>query len=506
MKLPVKKLKSLADKDFSAAWREGAKYVDNSPYDMSRLSGRGTPHPLNELIQHLRTIHLDLGFSEAINPMIIPATDVIKEWGPAGYALLDRCYFLAGLPRPNVGLGKDKLTQLKKIGVSVKNEEKLRSVLHAYKKGELEGDDFPGTLAQTLGIDEELGLKVLDRVFPEIKSPSPEPTDQTLRSHMTAGWFHTLAAMQHRRALPIRLFSIGLRFRREQREDPTHLRVHSSASSVIMDEDVSIDLGKHIVESALGPLGFSDFKYKKKETGTDVYYAPDKHFEAFARHPATGEYIELSDFGIYSPASLAEFGIEWPVLNNGFGVERIAMLLQNAGDIRALVYPQFYSELELTDSQIASAISFELAPETQKGKKIMSAIIDCALKHKDETSPCSFVAWEDGVKVEVYEPEENVALLGPAALNHVVVEDGSVLGVKKPRGVDTGVTFLSALAAKAAHFAERDEPIDIRAKMVDSLGDVNLTLSDHALRYITSQHKTLKVKGPTFVGIRVTPL
>ncbi len=505
MKIPVEDLKSLSKKDFSEAWKAGARFVDNRPPTPSPLGGKGSPHPLNDLVEKLRDAHLSLGFDEAVNRTIIPSSDVIKEWGPAGYALLDRCFFLAGLPRPNVGLGDDKIAQLEELGIGMDGKrEELRSLLQDYKRGEVEGDDLPGLIGQALGVSEELSIKALSQVFPEIRDPFPEPTDLTLRSHMTAGWFHTLAALQNRRPLPIRLFSIGLRYRREQREDASHLRVHSSASSVIMDEDVSIETGKEIVEKILEPLGFDDFKYERKETGTDFYYAPGKHFEAFARHPSTGDFLEVSDFGIYSPASLAQFGIEWPVLNNGFGVERLAMILYDEEDIRELVYPQFYGPWELTDREIAEAVHYESAPHTEEGERMMAAIIDCALKNADAPSPCAFTAWENGVKIELFEPEKGVKLLGPAALNHVVVEDGSVLGVEEKRGVDTGKTFLSGLAAKAARLAERGREAEIRAKMVSSLGDVNLSLDEHALHYITSRQKRLRVEGPTFVGIRVS--
>jgi O-phosphoseryl-tRNA synthetase len=52
--------------------------------------------------------------------------------------------------------------------------------------------------------------------------------------------------------------------------------------------------------------------------------------------------LEVANLGFYSPVSLAKYKIWYPVLNLGFGVERIAMILKRVNDIRKLVYPELY--------------------------------------------------------------------------------------------------------------------------------------------------------------------
>jgi len=42
---------------------------------------------------------------------------------------------------------------------------------------------------------------------------------------------------------------------------------------------------------------------------------------------------------------LAKYKIWYPVLNLGFGVERIAMILKGVDDIRKLIYPEIYSNV-----------------------------------------------------------------------------------------------------------------------------------------------------------------
>ena len=55
-----------------------------------------------------------------------------------------------------------------------------------------------------------------------------------------------------------------------------------------------------------------------------------------------GKDLEIANLGFYSPVALAKYKIWYPVLNLGFGVERIAMILENAKDIRKLIYPEMH--------------------------------------------------------------------------------------------------------------------------------------------------------------------
>jgi O-phosphoseryl-tRNA synthetase len=337
---------------------------------------------------------------------------------------------------------------------------------------------------------------------------------------MTAAWFDTLAAIQKNTRLPVKLFSIGPRYRREQREDTTHLRVHDSASCVMMDEDVSIDLGKWIVKEFLLPFGFEDFQFRQVATGTDTYYAPGKHFEAFAFHPGFEEdktdnagWLEVADFGLYSPLTLANYGIEFPVVNCGIGVERIAMLMHGYSDIRTLVYPQFHEEFVLTDDQLVNLITLKETPATPQGQEIQRAIINICKIHGTEKSPVEFLAWEGElldklVRISVIEPEENTKLCGPAFLNEVFVKDGNIIGASKPKGVSTGITYIEAFAAEAAYMIEQalkmgKTELEVRVRIARSPNDINLNIDPVAARFITSRNKRIDLRGPVFTTIRM---
>ncbi len=525
-KIPKDEILRLKEKSFEEAWRYGGElFNDGSTYNLDRVAPvaqAGKPHQLNDLIERMRQRLLELGFDEIINETIFPQEDIMKQWGPTGYAILDRCYYLAALPRPDVGLSSQKQAEIKRFGIDLPPERvaALQLTLHRLKTGELESDELIREIAKELRVTDDLAIEVFEKVFFEFKDLKPLPSTLTLRSHMTAAWFDTLATVQKYRPLPVKLFSIGPRYRREQREDATHLRVHDSASCVLMDEDVSVDLGKWIVEEFLRPFGFDDFQFTQVATGTDTYYAPGKHFEAFAHRIRSDgvsdgdrEWLEVADFGLYSPVTLANYGIDFPVLNCGFGVERIAMLVHAYEDIRALAYPQFYGEFVLTDQDLLKLITLKHTPATPQGKEIEQAIVDVCLAHGADASPVKFAAWEGQlqnklVRVSVVEPEENAKLCGPAFQNKIFVEEGNIIGASTSKGISTGISYIQAFAAEAAYAVERAiregrSELEARVRISRSPGDINIQIDPVAIRYITSRNKKIDLRGPVFTTVRM---
>ncbi|PJB49036.1 MAG: O-phosphoserine--tRNA ligase, partial [Chloroflexi bacterium CG_4_9_14_3_um_filter_45_9] len=260
------------------------------------------------------------------------------------------------------------MTQVKKIAGEIE-VEKLQSILRNYKRGEIEADNLVEELITKLNISDYQATELLNRVFPELKNLRPLPSNKTLRSHMTATWFHTLAALQDKATFPLVLFSVGPRYRNEQREDANHLRVHHSASIVIMDPEMSLDAGREITREIMKQYGFSDMKFETK-TATSKYYAAGQEQEVFVSY--RGDWFEIADIGMYSPVALANFDIKYPVFNAGLGVERLAMILYELDDVRKLAYPQF-SVVPYTDEEIAKSITGIASPRTARGKKIAQA-------------------------------------------------------------------------------------------------------------------------------------
>lgn len=522
MRFDPEEWKERARKDFDAAWHEGPQTL-NPPGIAGtyprKFYPRARPHPIAETIQRLREVYLGMGFTEARVPLFIEEQDVYKQFGPEASAVLDRVFYLGGLPRPNVGIGKKRLEEIGAIlerEVTAEEEERLRETLHAYKKGTVDGDELTHELAAVLSCDDGLVVRIMDEVFPEFRELAPESSRTTLRSHMTSGWFLTLGAMWEKAPLPVRMFSIDRCFRREQEEGPTRLMTYHSASCIVAGEDVTIEDGKAVSEALLSAFGFTDFEFRPDEKRSK-YYIPNTQTEVYAKHPEIG-WVEVATFGMYSPAALAQYGVGVPVMNLGLGVERLAMIEYQADDIRALTYPQFFPQ-HLTDLDIARAIGMREEPQTATGREIARSIVATATEHAAAPSPCAFTAWEGDlfgrkVEVSVVEDEEDSKLCGPATFNEVYVQDGKVLGVpdtpqfKKVRkkGTPAHISYVQTVAALAAARIEEavrcGEETSVQVKMAKVPSDVNLRIAGHAMRYLTDNNKKIDLRGPVFVTVR----
>lgn len=531
MKIDTEKLKKDTRNNFEAAWRDGIRYVSerrisrNFP-KASPAFRAGKPHPVFETIQKLRETYLRLGFEEVINPVVINEKEVYKQFWKEAHAVLDRCYYLAGLPRPDIGLSEEKVRKMSeyfKKELQREEVEAIKRTLHRYKKGEIGGDDLIYEMAQSAGVEDLTVTKIIKEVFPELKALSPISSESTLRSHMTSGWFLTLKEIWYKKPFPIKLFSVDRCFRREQKEDETRIQAYHSASCVFCDEEVSIDEGKDIARGLLSQFGFEKIRFRKDEKRSK-YYIPETQTEVFIYHPTTG-WVEIATFGIYSPTALAQYDIPYLVLNLGLGVERLAMIIYEEADVRALTFPQFYGEWKLSDMEIAKMISVEKTPSMVEGEEIAKNIVRICEEKGKEKSPCEFLAYQGNlfgrdIEVWVVEREENTLLCGPAYLNEIVVHNGSIFALPREKkwesvfneGISTNIRFLDAFAALAAHKIEKEVQMqrgkgdtekvsEIRARIVRSGADINIKISETALRYITARKKKIDVRGPVFINV-----
>jgi len=494
-------IKSKAKSNFTDAWTATAKLIPTGT-EIS-LTRKGKPHLVRELIQKSRQILLDLGFDEVENLTMLPDSDVVKQYGPEARAILDRAFYLAELPRPDIGLSARRIAQLKKIAEAI-DIEKLQAILRNYKKGEIEADNLIEELIAGLGITDYQATELLDKVFPEMKELQPVPSGKTLRSHMTATWFHTLAALQDKADFPVALFSVGPRYRNEQREDARHLRVHHSASIVVMDPEMSLEAGRAVTRDIMKQYGFPDIKFETK-IATSKYYAPGQEQEVFVNNKGT--WLEIADIGMYSPVALANFDIKYPVFNAGFGIERLGMLIYEIDDVRKLAYPQF-SVTEYSDEEIAKSITYIASPQTAKGQKTARAIEETARRHKDEIAPCEFLAWQDkSIEVKVVEKEAGKRLVGPAGFNEICVANGSIYSDVVPSGIHTGINYMHAIAMGAAAAIESsNDDLTYQVKTIKHLSDLNLQIPEAVRQHIEGQQKKIAVAGAVFMTIKAKKL
>lgn len=534
MKFDPDEIKESTKKDFDAAWNAGKKYISspgiNEKYPRSSLM-YGRPHPVFDTIQRLREAYMRLGFEEFMNPIIVEDRDIHKQFGYEALSVLDRCFYIGGLPRPNVGISDERIGEMKAILGELSDEgvEKIRQILHSYKKGEIEGDDLVPEMASELEVSDSKIAVMIDRVFPEFKSLVPACSQNTLRSHMTSGWFVSLGELCDYRKTPLKLFSVDRCFRREQAEDATRLMAYYSASCVIMDENVSVEDGKAVAAGLLSQFGFGNFRFRPDDKRSK-YYVPDTQIEVFAYHPKlvgsktkyNDGWVEVATFGIYSPSALSQYNIPYPVMNLGMGVERLAMILHDSTDVRALTYPQFQYKTNwiMSDSDIAPMIYVEYVPQTVTGKEIQDAIVRTCELHGNTQSPCEFTAWEGqlfdkNIRVKVVEPEENTRLCGPAAMNEIIVYRNDVMGLPRTsrwddafkNGAGTGIRYIDAFAARCAREIEEavktGSPCEIRVRIIKVPSEINIRIDPIAQRYITGNKKKIDTRGPVFTTVRM---
>ena len=521
VKFDTRKIRASAKRDYERAWVESGELVEKRGRLFS-LQDKRRAHPLFEMIERMRRTLLELGFTEVVVPVLVDKREVYAQYGPEAPVILDRVFFTAGLERPDIGISHKKIQQIKKLAPGFKRVKKLQAIFRRYKQGKIMADDLVEVMTLELGLKEEQVTRILS-LFPKFKELRPAPMDLTLRSHTTAGWFGVLSKLRYREPPPLQLFSIGPKFRREQRLDWSHLYESWTASVVVMAERISVEDGERLTREVLSKLGFADVKlvYKK---ATSKYYAPRTEFEVFIKHPKTGEFIEVGDAGFYSPVALSNYEIPYPVFNLGVGLERVLMVETGEADIRALVYPHSYKRAVLSDAELASTIKLEREPDTEVGREIAAAIAGVAERYADEPSPCEFKAYEGElfgmrVKVSVVEPESGTKLIGPAGFNEVYVYEGNIVGVPpsgwerdeflgkvRDRGISTGIHYMDAFAALAASEIEKAarenrRQVKIRVRNVKLPSDINLEIDEVAKRYVTANKKRIDIRGPVFTAV-----
>ena len=512
MPFDIEKIKREAKANYEKAWLETRDLLKLSG-NLFQLQQKGQSHPIQEFISEARTKIIALGFEELILPMFVEEEDIYRQYGPEAALILDRLFYVAGLPRPDIGISNEKIEQIKAIIPAFEKVDELKSIFRDYKKGEIEADDLIEVFIEKLNIEESHASEIIDKIFPELKKLKPIPTKTTLRSHTTALWFKVLSELSKKKKLPLQYFTICPKFRREQKIDATHLYDSNTLSLVIMADEISLEDCQKIAARICEQLGFENSRSEIKKA-TSKYYAPQTEFEIFVEHPKTKEWIEIGDGGFYSPVSLAQYNIAFPVFNIGFGVERICMIKTEIEDIRKLVYPYFYEDISFSDEEIAKGIKYKYIPLTETGIKIRDAILEAALNNKDKDSPLEIKVWEGmfnqkKLEVHIWERDEGVKLLGPAALNKIWVHEGNILGLPPEKkiegGIDTGKNYLEGVASEIAYNIEvlieqGKNEYEFRVKMCYRASEVNLEVEDIILEYIHSKQNKIDIRGPVFLG------
>ncbi len=497
------KIKDNAKKDWEGEWKRTAELVTGKG-DFQLNQKKGSEHLLWKYALDIRKALLELGFDEIVLNPIQSDEEIKKQYGPEAGAIMDRVYYISTIPRPDIGLSNEKKELILKKIPDFKKFTELQDILKRYKREEIEGgEDFTEILVSELNISTSDSVYLIKEVFKELTELKPEASNQTLISHATTAWFPILAKLQDKKKHPIMLFSLVWRYRREQKEDSRHLKAHLNLSLTIMDENFKIENGKKLTETFFKKLGFKEVKFEVKPN-QPTYYAPGTNFEVFVKHPKTG-WLEVSEIGMYSPVSLANYKIKYPVFNSGPGLGRIVMALENIEDIRELYYS---SGQELSDEQIAAGIEIDKKPDNTE---ITEAIKKGIIEHKDSLGIVREKVYEKYSKVYVLEPEEGKKLLGPGGMNEIYVYQGNILGVKPEDKkykeiIENGVkvcSFLDAISNYFAYNTEKGKKGILTVKYADTLPSINLKMDKSISRYMTDCKKEINIAAPIFVDIEI---
>ncbi|MFC3960314.1 phenylalanine--tRNA ligase subunit alpha [Halovivax cerinus] len=129
---------------------------------------------------------------------------------------------------------------------------------------------------------------------------------------------------------PARFFSVEKAYRNDTL-DSTHLLEFFQIEGWVMADELSVRDLMGTFEEFYAQFGITDIEFKP-------HYNPytEPSFELFGTHPTTGELIEIGNSGIFREEMLEPLGVEADVMAWGLALERLAMLVTGAEDIRDL--------------------------------------------------------------------------------------------------------------------------------------------------------------------------
>ena len=273
--------------------KESWKGSQFKPFDVSLpapIPFGGRKHPMQSLIERIRSVFLEMGFSEIEGNFVQSAgwnmdALFIPQSHPAR-TMQDTFY----LSQPE----------------SIEIEEKFLDIwsrVHEY------GHDT--------------GSKGWGGSFDKNESRKP-----LLRTHTTVNTIRHIAAYPD---IPSRVFGIGRVFRQET-IDRTHLPEFHQIEGIIHEPDASLPMLITTLKTFYSKMGYPDVRVRPAYF---PYTEPSAEVDILWR----GEWLELGGSGIFRPEVTEPLGTEWPVCAWGMGLERLAMLILDLDDIRQLYQP-----------------------------------------------------------------------------------------------------------------------------------------------------------------------
>ena len=271
------------------------------PYDVSleaSMPRSGRSHPMQALIERIRSIFLEMGFSELVDDYVQTA-----GWN------MDSLFIPQDHPAREM---QDTfyLDEPKQIKLDPKLIADWKAI-HEHG-GETESTGWGGEFS------EEISQKGL------------------LRTHTTVNTIQYLAKNPTK---PCRVFAIDRVFRKES-IDRTHLPEFHQIEGIIMEPGANLGMLVSTLKTFYEKMGYPEVRVRPAYF---PYTEPSLEVEVKWR----GKWLELGGAGIFRPEVTEPLGIKDPVCAWGMGLERLAMLVLGLDDIRQL----YISDLEWLRNQ-----------------------------------------------------------------------------------------------------------------------------------------------------------
>ena len=279
------------------SWKE----AEFRPYDVSieaSVSRSGKSHPMQALIERIRSIFLEMGFSEIVEDYVQTA-----GWN------MDALFIPQDHPAREM---QDTfyLDEPKSIPLDPSLLESWKNI-HEHG-GETESTGWGGNFS------EEISQKGL------------------LRTHTTV---NTIQYLAENPTDPCRVFAIDRVFRKES-IDRTHLPEFHQIEGIIMEPGANLGMLVSTLKTFYQKMGYPEVRVRPAYF---PYTEPSLEVEVKWR----GKWLELGGAGIFRPEVTEPLGIKDPVCAWGMGLERLAMLVLGLDDIRQL----YISDLEWLRNQ-----------------------------------------------------------------------------------------------------------------------------------------------------------
>jgi phenylalanyl-tRNA synthetase alpha chain len=273
----------------SGEWKD----VTLKKYDVTLESAHvhpGKTHPLRRIVDEVRRVFLEMGFTEIESPIV-----------ETSFWVFDALFQPQDHPAREM---QDTFFTRSPDRGSLPENDLVRRIKEVHENG---GDT--GSLGWRYEWSEDVARKVL------------------LRTHTTATTIRYLAGHPDP---PSKVFSVDRVFRREK-VTFKHLPEFFQVDGIIVDENASLSTLLGTLSEFYRKMGLTELKFRPSFF---PYTEPSAEPYAMFR----GEWMELGGSGIFRPEVTRPLGCKVPVLAWGLGLERLAMVRFGVNDIRELYF------------------------------------------------------------------------------------------------------------------------------------------------------------------------